>query len=82
MPEVSIDDTYEFDSVPDREALMAALAGLPPGRRAVLVLRYFDELSVEETAATLEISAGTVKSQTARALRTLRMRLGESAAVS
>jgi RNA polymerase sigma-70 factor (sigma-E family) len=58
-----------------RIALMAYLAELPPRRRAVLVLRYFCDLSVEETADALCCSAGTVKSQTSRALDTLRGRL-------
>jgi RNA polymerase sigma-70 factor (sigma-E family) len=72
--------------VPDREvpvadtaqrvALMAYLAELPPRRRAVLVLRYFCDLSVEETAEALGCSAGTVKSQTSRALDALRQRMG------
>jgi RNA polymerase sigma-70 factor (sigma-E family) len=62
----------------DREAhtdVMAHLAELPPRRRAVLVLRYFCDLSVEQTAAALGITEGTVKSQAARALDTLRARL-------
>jgi len=62
----------------DREAhtdVMAHLAELPPRRRAVLVLRYFCDLSVEQTAAALGVTEGTVKSQAARALDTLRARL-------
>ena len=62
----------------DREAhtdVMALLAELPPRRRAVLVLRYFCDLSVEQTAAALGVTEGTVKSQAARALDTLRARL-------
>ena len=38
------------DGLLDRDALMRAARELPPGQRAVLVLRYFDDLSVEETA--------------------------------
>jgi RNA polymerase sigma-70 factor (sigma-E family) len=53
-------------------ALMAALDELPHGQRAVIVLRYGSQLSEAETAATLNISTGTVKSQSARALARLR----------
>ena len=53
-------------------ALMAALDELPHGQRAVIVLRYGSQLSEAETAATLDISTGTVKSQTARALARMR----------
>ena len=59
----------------DRLAILALLAGLPPRRRAVLVLRYFCDLSVEETAEALGCTTGTVKSQTARGLDALRARL-------
>lgn len=59
----------------ERLAILALLAELPPRRRAVLVLRYFCDLSVEDTAAALGCTTGTVKSQTARALGTLRARL-------
>jgi RNA polymerase sigma-70 factor (sigma-E family) len=52
--------------------VLAALAVLPAGQRAVVVLRYFDDLSIEQTAAALGCSVGTVKSQTARALPRLR----------
>jgi RNA polymerase sigma-70 factor (sigma-E family) len=59
-------------AVTDRAALMAALAGLPPRQRACVVLRFFEELDVRETAAALGCSEGTVKSQTSRALASLR----------
>lgn len=59
----------------DRLALLAHLAQLPPRRRAVIVLRYYCDLSVEETAAALGCSEGTVKSQTAKALDSLRVRM-------
>ncbi|MFD2467763.1 SigE family RNA polymerase sigma factor [Amycolatopsis silviterrae] len=55
-----------------RLAVRAALDGVPPKQRAVLVLRFWDDLSVEETAAALGCTAGTVKSQSARGLATLR----------
>lgn len=49
-----------------------ALAGLPPGQRAVLVLRYLDDQSEADTARLLSISPGTVKSRAARGLARLR----------
>jgi RNA polymerase sigma-70 factor (sigma-E family) len=67
--------TGDVDGLLDRDELLRATAQLPPGQRAVLVLRYFDDLSVEETAATLGCSTGTVKSQTSRALDRLRAAL-------
>ncbi|MEU8259533.1 SigE family RNA polymerase sigma factor [Micromonospora sp. NPDC048999] len=63
------------DASVDRVTLLALLAELPPRRRAVLVLRYFCDLSVEETARELGCSPGTVKSQAARAIEMLRGRL-------
>ncbi len=62
-------------SVEDRDAILRAAHQLSLGQRAVLVLRYFDDLSIEETAAVLGCTAGTVKSQTARALDNLRAAL-------
>lgn len=48
---------------------------MPPKQRAVLVLRYWHDLSVEETAAVLGCSTGTVKSQAARGLATVRQHI-------
>jgi RNA polymerase sigma-70 factor (sigma-E family) len=55
-----------------RDALVRLLMQLPPGQRAVIVARYWEELSEAETAEVLGCSAGTVKSQTWRAVRRLR----------
>ena len=55
-----------------RQDLLRALAQLPKGQRAVVVLRYFDDLSEAQTAEQLDCSLGTVKSQTARAMAALR----------
>jgi RNA polymerase sigma-70 factor (sigma-E family) len=53
----------------------AALADLPPRQRATLVLRYYCDLPVEETAKELGCTAGTVKSQTAKGLSAMRRAL-------
>jgi RNA polymerase sigma-70 factor (sigma-E family) len=58
--------------VAERDFLLRALARLPPRQRAVLVLRYFDDLPEAEIAEVLGCSIGTVKSQVARALARLR----------
>ena len=55
-------------------ALWDVVRSLPPRARAVVVLRYYEQLSEAETAQTLGISVGTVKSQSNRALRMLRER--------
>lgn len=55
-----------------RRDVLAALALLPRGQRAAVVLRYFDDLTEAQTAEALGVSVGTVKSQTSRALATLR----------
>jgi RNA polymerase sigma-70 factor (sigma-E family) len=70
--------TQSSDALLDRDVLVRAARRLPDGQRAVLVLRYFDDLSVEDTAAALGCSTGTVKSQTARALANLRAALTTS----
>jgi RNA polymerase sigma-70 factor (sigma-E family) len=55
-----------------RSQVRAALAELPRRQRAVIVLRYFEDLTEAQTAAALGISVGTVKSQAAKALARLR----------
>jgi RNA polymerase sigma-70 factor (sigma-E family) len=55
-----------------RDSLIVALATLPPRQRAVLVMRFFEELSDREIAELLNVSTGTVKSQASRALARLR----------
>lgn len=73
VPELPADVKPADDRlVDDRLSIVKHLEALPPRRRAVIVLRYYCDLSVEDTAQVLECSAGTVKSQTARALETLR----------
>lgn len=59
----------------DADAIWTAIRSLPPGQRKVVVLRHIWDLSVEETAADLGISTGTVKSQTRDALAALRRAL-------
>lgn len=62
----------EYGAVDQRDALVTALRHLGPRQRATVVLRYYLDLSEAETAAALGCSIGTVKSQTAKALATLR----------
>ena len=64
----------------DRDLLIRGLAALPPRQRAVLVLRYFEDLSEAETATMLGCSVGTVKSQAARGLARLRDGTSEAGA--
>lgn len=60
------------DRVEQRSALLGALASLPPRQRAVVVLRYWEDLGEQATAQVLGCSVGTVKSQASRALAKLR----------
>ncbi|RJS47078.1 SigE family RNA polymerase sigma factor [Nocardioides cavernaquae] len=57
----------------DRLSLQAGLAALAPRQRAVIVLRYYEDLTERETAEALGISVGTVKSQARDALARLRV---------
>ena len=61
----------------ERLDLMRALAGLSPRARAVVALRFLDDLPVAEVAQVLDLPEGTVKSQTARALERLQSVLAE-----
>ena len=78
--EYSTDDMPDHDHATDRydegqrDAVWDIVQTLPRKARAVVVLRYYEQLSEAETAEVLGISVGTVKSQTSRALATLRER--------
>ncbi|GAA0332747.1 SigE family RNA polymerase sigma factor [Actinoallomurus spadix] len=69
----------EAGTVELRGVLIEELKRLGPRQRAVLVLRYWEDMSEAETAAMLGCSVGTVKSQAARGLARLRERMGKSA---
>lgn len=74
LPEVATAD--HGDAVTDRSTLVAALALLPRRQRAVVVLRFFHDYSETMTADALGVTVGTVKSQTSKALATLRVSPG------
>ena len=77
-------DTAHADRTPlvdEADALWRVVRRLPPMQRAVLVLRFYEDLSEAETARVLEISAGTVKSHTSRGLAALRAALPTSGAI-
>jgi RNA polymerase sigma-70 factor (sigma-E family) len=61
------------DRIGDRDQVWRALGRLPRKQRAVIVLRYFEDLTEAQTAEVLNCSIGNVKSQTSRALATLRL---------
>jgi len=71
---LAVDD--RTGQVADRDLLLRALAALPPGQRAVLVMRYWEDLPDAEIAATLNCGAGTVRSQASRGLTRLRQLTG------
>jgi RNA polymerase sigma-70 factor (sigma-E family) len=78
LPDVAVTANHE-ESVTRRLLFAKLLHELPPRQRAVLICRYYHDLDIAATAAALNCSEGTVKSQTSRALAKLRTLLGESA---
>jgi len=62
----------------ERDAVWRVVAGLPPKQKAAVVLRYYEDLDDATIAEILECSAVTVRTQTMRALATLRQRLGDA----
>ena len=62
--------------ISSRQDVIAALRKLPPGQRAVVVLRYFEDRTDEDIAGVLGISTGTVRSQRYKALKALRVSVG------
>jgi RNA polymerase sigma-70 factor (sigma-E family) len=72
-PDLDVPSGHDVaESVTARAAVMSALADLPARQRACVVLRFYEDLSVADAAAVLGCSEGTVKSQTSRALASLR----------
>ena len=75
-----LDRAAELPDPALRLTLTDALAALSPKSRAVVVMRYWEDLSVEQVADVLGCSPGNVKSQAARALSRLRAHLGDELA--
>ncbi len=69
------------DAVDMRLEVLAALDRLPTRQRATLILRYWEQLSVDETATAMGCSTGTVKSQSAKGLQKLKALLARSSSV-
>ncbi|MEU9093642.1 SigE family RNA polymerase sigma factor [Streptomyces sp. NPDC087901] len=80
LPDASVEDGTEQRA--DRALLMDVLGVLAPKQRSVVVLRHWEQMSTEETAAALGMSAGTVKSTLHRALARLRQELESREAAS
>jgi RNA polymerase sigma-70 factor (sigma-E family) len=75
------DAAVSTDAMPDvgaREQLWAAVLELPARQRAAIVLRFYEDLSERETAEVLRCSPAAAKALTARAMETLRARIGRS----
>ncbi|GAA1590020.1 SigE family RNA polymerase sigma factor [Actinoplanes couchii] len=76
VPEPAVDNRHD-QAVTDRITVREALLSLPTRQRAVLVMRYLEDRSVEETAEMLGCRPGTVASQASRALDKLRALVGD-----
>jgi RNA polymerase sigma-70 factor (sigma-E family) len=79
LPDAPAAEQAAFELL-DRSAVVAALRTLSPRQREVLVLRYYADLSEADTAKSMGISQGAVKSHTARALTALRTELADPGA--
>jgi RNA polymerase sigma-70 factor (ECF subfamily) len=73
LPEQPVSD--QTDNLVERDAVWRLLSTLPTRQRAVIVLRYYEDLSEADIATELGLSVGTVKSHASRALATLRERM-------
>ena len=71
-----LDERDAFGQLADRDQIWAGLRALPERQRAALVLRFFEDLSDEESAAALDCRVGTVRSLISRGLSTLREQMG------
>ncbi|MHA6764635.1 SigE family RNA polymerase sigma factor [Streptacidiphilus sp. PAMC 29251] len=78
LPEAAEASADFTSAVGSRDALSRALRQLPRRQRAVVVLRYYEDLSVEQTAHLLDCSTATVRSQASRALAKLRSDAGSA----
>jgi RNA polymerase sigma-70 factor (sigma-E family) len=77
LPERPVSDPT--DRLVERDSIWVLLSTLPARQRAVIVLRYYEDLSEADIARELGVSVGTVKSHAARGLATLRARLDDHA---
>lgn len=75
VPDTPAPETDPTGAVHHKEVLRVALAQLPPRQRAAVVLRYWSQHTVTETATILRCSEGNVKSQSSRGLAALRAAL-------
>ena len=80
LPDVAV--PAGTDAVDERAHVWACVQALPPRQRAVIVLRYYEDLTEVQTAEALGCAVGTVKTQAHRAIERLRLSLGESVAES
>lgn len=84
--ELSVDEVQDVpaprpeaaDELVERDAVWRVVRRLPPRQRAAIVLRFYEDLTEAQTAEVLGCSVGAVKSQTSRALATLRQAMGQA----